>query len=40
MLSFCYEGRRLPPYRKLRDPGNEVAKYKQINRTHVDGIAG
>ena len=27
------------PIRKPRDPGNEVAKYKQIERTHVYGIA-
>ena len=25
--------------RKTRDPGNKVAKYKQIDRTYVDGIA-
>ena len=24
--------------RKPRDPGKEVAKYKQIDHTHVDGI--
>ena len=27
------------PIRKLRDPGNKVAKYKQIDQTLVDGIA-
>ena len=25
--------------RKPREPGNEANKYKQIDRTHVDGIA-
>ena len=27
------------PTRKPRDHGNEVAKYKQIDRTNVDDIA-
>ena len=39
MLAFdAKEGTSLP-IKKLRDPGNRVAKYKQIDRTHVDGIA-
>ena len=24
--------------RRPRDPGNKIDKYKQIDRTHVDGI--
>ena len=26
------------PIRKLRDSVNKVVKYKQIDRTHVDGM--
>ena len=27
------------PVRKPRDAGNKIAKYKQIDSTHVNGIA-
>ena len=27
------------PIRIARDPGNKIAKYKQIDRAYVDGIA-
>ena len=39
MLAFCYEMWRLPPYQKDKKLRNEVAKYKQIDHTHVDDIA-
>ena len=38
MLAFCHEKGAFLPIRKPRDPGNEIAKCKQIDRTHVDGI--
>ena len=38
MLGFLYEGRRFPPYQKAKRPPKKVAKYKQIDRTHVDDV--
>ena len=39
MPDFKTKLRTFLPIRKLRHPGGEDAKYKQIDRTHVDSIA-
>ena len=39
--AFCLFDMKKGPslsIRKARDPGNKIAKYKQIDRTYVDGI--
>ena len=39
MLSFFIKEGAFLSNRKSRDPEYEFAKYKQIDRIHVDGIA-